>query len=588
MGNGKEASETSNSQVAEGSGCVDTTTSLGFETLHMHPPQNSQVEIIDGPATIGTLPAGVVPQSYAVIQTPYEPALAQDYLQSSSSLCPSQLPDVSPGSTPNRDIFTVPGGEGSNWAVYQPQPPQIAHDGSILLGEVQSSPGSLVYESETSTDQTPPIPRRTQRTRGPFVDEKMKNDTAKTRRLGCCIRCRMQRIRCVMKDGSSQCDTCTKAQPKVWRLPCVRYNITDMQLYKPTGGVENLRWTERWSDVVFEISTWASSTVRKIRIGDRYTSGFVEVPVREFKPQPGDKLVRTWTTPDGQKKSVPVPNYAICDLKRAGAEFHKYLETGFCECFETVAKPVDDMMLRTYKLAWSIYQDPNLQEPKKEVLDKALKLWMCIRLTTTSQTIVGEDTLDMSRDIMDETSPIHGKIPLPPVMGAQIDLILIETIQKSLRKRLLKLLQEMARKNDKSTWLVLYLVTFIMLHNIALITAHDAGYAQKHGLERRFAREKKVSEYHLGANILLSYWHYCCKGLYPFSEGCSQKELESLAELDEGEIRYVRDMREYISNERDKWDEIHRAEQYENDFYFVSQIFQRGWEPGSTKTFTHV
>jgi hypothetical protein len=50
-----------------------------------------------------------------------------------------------------------------------------------------------------------------------------------------------------------------------------------------------------------------------------------------------------------------------------------------------------------------------------------LRLWMAVRLTTKSTIIVGDETLGMSRDIMDKTSPIHGCIPLPPVMGAQLD-----------------------------------------------------------------------------------------------------------------------------------------------------------------------
>ncbi len=32
------------------------------------------------------------------------------------------------------------------------------------------------------------------------------------------------------------------------------------------------------------------------------------------------------------------------------------------------------------------------------------------------------------------------------------------------------------------TWLTQYLVVFILLHNIALITKHDADYARKHGM----------------------------------------------------------------------------------------------------------
>lgn len=40
----------------------------------------------------------------------------------------------------------------------------------------------------------------------------------------------------------------------------------------------------------------------------------------------------------------------------------------------------------------------------------------------------------------------------------------------------------MTQEKKQKTWLTTFLVTFILLHNIALITKHDADYARKHGL----------------------------------------------------------------------------------------------------------
>jgi hypothetical protein len=51
----------------------------------------------------------------------------------------------------------------------------------------------------------------------------------------------------------------------------------------------------------------------------------------------------------------------------------------------------------------------------------------------------------------------------------------------------------MMSKNKQSTWLVTYLVIFILLHNTALITAHDAGYAKKHGMKVRYSSKTQVA-----------------------------------------------------------------------------------------------
>lgn len=49
-----------------------------------------------------------------------------------------------------------------------------------------------------------------------------------------------------------------------------------------------------------------------------------------------------------------------------------------------------------------------------------------------------------------------------------------------------------------------------------------------------------------GANILLAYFHYCNKGLHPFTPECKRSDLQNLAKLDEEAIRYVESTRIYV------------------------------------------
>jgi hypothetical protein len=93
----------------------------------------------------------------------------------------------------------------------------------------------------------------------------------------------------------------------------------------------------------------------------------------------------------------------------------------------------------------------------------------------------------MPPDILDETSPLHGEIPVPPVLGAQIELILIQGIQIPLRKAVLDKLQKLILANRMNTWFTMYLCTFILLHNCSMITKYDAGYAKKYIPEVRIA-----------------------------------------------------------------------------------------------------
>lgn len=233
--------------------------------------------------------------------------------------------------------------------------------------------------------------------------------------------------------------------------------------------------------MVDNISHWASDEIKIIHVSEGYTRTPVELRVRQFCPQEGDKLTRSWVS-NGSKKSVDIPPYAIVDLEAARKAYSEHIDHGIVDSFSAVVKSRNDLIWKTYDMAFKMARDTSVSRDERDLLSLALRLWTAVRLTTKSTVIVGNETLGMPPDIMDESSPIQGCIPLPPVMGAQLDLILIHQIQSALRREMLDKLQKMIQTNKQKTWLTTYLIMFILLHNVALITNHDAGYARKHGM----------------------------------------------------------------------------------------------------------
>ncbi|KAL7913134.1 hypothetical protein GGI35DRAFT_278475 [Trichoderma velutinum] len=363
---------------------------------------------------------------------------------------------------------------------------------------------TVSQRQDTNSDNLQPAQRNGKR--GPFRDQSLREQTAQTRKMGSCIRCRMQRIRCEFNSDipGGCCLTCKKVEnTKAARLPCLRYKITDMILYKP-GAVPGYEWTQRWNKNNSEpIQLWASRDVKIIHISVYFSNTVLPLQVRKFVPQEGDKLERTWDY-QGTKKSVTIPPYALIDLEAGKSAYTRYIRDSMTDIFRNFLGDTESLLYKTYLQAWHMWKDPNIPAESFELLNWTLRLWIAVRLSTTSAFIAGNEKLGMSTDILDQTNPNPGKIPLPPVLGAQMDLILIQHIQTKLRHELLDNLQKVMLKNKPSSWLVTYLVTFILLHNVALITKHDAGYARKHGMKRRYAREEKVQEYHLGETGLSS------------------------------------------------------------------------------------
>ncbi|RYP55007.1 hypothetical protein DL768_000323 [Monosporascus sp. mg162] len=455
--------------------------------------------------------------------------------------------------------------------------PGAAYQDSFSQGAVAAESGGQTQSlGIVPTNQRPP-----QAKRGPFKTDNERQATAETRKIGSCIRCRMQRIRCQINPENKlgPCLTCQKvSNAKVWRLPCLRYKITDVRLFKP-GQVKGHEWTRRWREgVPDDISHWASLETRTVMVTEGYTNRPVQLQVRQFVPQEGDALTRSWVH-EGEKRSVNIPPYAIVNLEEAKAAYEEYIRRGIWECCQVLLSHKEKILLGTYLAAMKHAADPRTSQKEKELLKKALQLWMAIRLTTKSTVIVGDETLGMPRDIMDETSPLRGKIPLPPVMGAQIELVLIHQTQVGLRREMLENLQTMTQANKQQTWFTTYLVTFILLHNVSLLCQHDAGYARKHGFKSRFAREDIVREYQLGANILLAYFHYCNKGIYPFSPECREQDLSTLAELNKNKINFVLFTRKAVEEHKKHWAKIRQSGDYENDFYYISQLYEQNWQP---------
>ncbi|KAH7035126.1 uncharacterized protein B0I36DRAFT_360550 [Microdochium trichocladiopsis] len=460
---------------------------------------------------------------------------------------------------------------GMDLSQYKTMHPSRSPETGIFGNTEQTRELDIVLSS-----QRPPAAKR-----GPFRSNDERERTAETRKIGSCIRCRMQRIRCEIDpdDKHGTCLTCQRVSSvKIWRLPCLRYKITDVRLFKP-GPVKGYEWTRRWTEgVPGDISLWESPDTKFVRVTEGYTKHNILLRVRRFVPQDGDSLSRTWVA-NGLKREVRIPAYAIVNLDEAKNAYDDYIKSGYYECCKSILKSKAKLLHATYLMAIKASQDPQTPDKERELLTKALRLWMAIRLTTKSTVIVGSETLGMDRDIMDNTSPLHGQIPLPPVMGAQIELVLIHQIQSALRRELLENLQAMTQANKHKTWFTTYLVTFILLHNVALLCQHDAGYARKHGMKTRFAREDMVQEYQTGANILLAYFHYCTKGVFPFSMDCKDQDLSTLAELDESKTKVVLATRKVVKEHRNQWAKIRQSADYENDLFYISQLYEEHWSP---------
>lgn len=117
------------------------------------------------------------------------------------------------------------------------------------------------------------------------------------------------------------------------------------------------------------------------------------------------------------------------------------------------------------------------------LVERALKLWVGCRFIEEPWSIVGSETLGMALHV-NPNCPYHDRIPVPPIVDLQIDLVVINELLQPELKKILKILKTMLESSDPwSNWFEIYLAYFILLHNVELTMAHDAWFVKRNNLK---------------------------------------------------------------------------------------------------------
>ncbi|KAK0121805.1 hypothetical protein ONS95_010088 [Cadophora gregata] len=421
--------------------------------------------------------------------------------------------------------------------------------------------------------------------RGPFLNQKLREETSNTRKLNACVRCRMQKIRCQIDPNNPTgiCQTCQDvSRQRIHTLPCVRHKLTDCVIYR-TGKAKGLEFTFRWPEMKLrDITQWSSSKNRTIKVQSDLCDTPLELTVRRFVPIPQDVLRKSWM--DGKKKKFKETTpYAIVNMMDAVKVMGDYINKHIFECVAYWLKDKDDWVQETYKFAARYMA--NAPPDEQALLSDTFRLWFAIRRTATTEHLVGNDTLDMDPEDKDHSYPLFGKVPLPPVMIQQLDMILTIGFLKPLRKKFLEDFQKLTRANNPKSWMAIYLITFIACHSCAAVTAEHYKNARKHGLKRKYAMPHFIAERHHSANVYLSHYHYCTSSHNPFLliDNWDKRETTQFADMSPTEFHFLRKTAKMVKEREDQIRDINKFHYYEDDLYFVAQMHERNWTPRDTK-----
>lgn len=99
-----------------------------------------------------------------------------------------------------------------------------------------------------------------------------------------------------------------------------------------------------------EISSWASPEVKTITVTQEVGGTSYELRVREFVPQPGDSLERTWFS-NGEHKSHKTANYAIANMRVTSAILQRFVHGNVGVTIAHSVNHADMLLGPTYRMA---------------------------------------------------------------------------------------------------------------------------------------------------------------------------------------------------------------------------------------------
>ncbi|CAG9992177.1 unnamed protein product [Clonostachys byssicola] len=404
--------------------------------------------------------------------------------------------------------------------------------------------------------------------RGPKPKSGRRQPQPKEKASNPCYFCRRGKRGC---DDGIICKPCEKRLTPFRTGMCLRYEVSDAALFRVQKQPAQ-RASQRWAtmDMVdLDANDWESSDILTIRVTPTILHAPIELKLRKFVPNGTDVTFRSWW--DGsQMTRYDMPPYAIADLEEAAKSYRTVIDQYVAIFVEATVRHHDILIQRTYSAA--LWQAEHTQDPmEKELLITIFRFWVACRITSTSLEIIGDETLGLA-PINDTSYNMHGKVPLPPIITPQEQIIVYSGILIPLSKSIVSQLGLFLKNANPKIRYPSYLGLFIILHSCSMLTRRNKEYARQINHTGEYVNPDAIAALHSGAITMLAHFHVN-HGTHLFNpaatSGC----------LDQSQIQVLAETKRLAKEKSELFATIRREQKVWEDFYWVSQLYDTKWEP---------
>ncbi|KAG9239332.1 hypothetical protein BJ875DRAFT_479458 [Amylocarpus encephaloides] len=412
-------------------------------------------------------------------------------------------------------------------------------------------------------------PRKTRKLKCP-------QNTAKVRERGACYPCFKNKKQCRdLADPTGACEHCLSQPstfiPGLLRPLCWRPNIRSTEIFRrgPTIDFAASHRGNHKDAVSGKQASWkhfATSRSKKepsisVELSQNWTSNTMKIQLDRYQPRSTDKQFYSWYE-DDVEHIYNTPAYGISNSDMSSSAMEEFLGQNFDEYISEHLRNASEITRQTFKIAREYKTLP--------LVGRALKLWVGCRFIEEPWSIVGVETLGMARD-ENPNSPYYDRIPVPPIVDLQIDLIAINDILQPEMKKILNQVKKMLEsKHSWNNWFEIYLSHFILLHNVELTMAHDAWFVKRNNLKTKYSNKNLVDTIMQGATTLLTCFHYAHQGYTPFTN----PRLEETQSWTTRQADYLGDMRRLLGTVHGDY-----TQDPARELFWTGQLHKPDWRP---------
>ncbi|KAK3989622.1 hypothetical protein QBC44DRAFT_241205 [Cladorrhinum sp. PSN332] len=422
---------------------------------------------------------------------------------------------------------------------------------------------------------------RVRKRRSPYEGTR-KTDTHLTRQLHACVRCRMQRNRCIPDPSNPRgpCLTCQQRTVRMSRLPCLRYMVTDTTLFRtaldymafyrahPMIGSE-------YGDFHLE-RQWTDAPSKFLCLGQIGTMNF-QVELKQFVPPANNSDV------DLKGRPMYAVPWAVADPEAVVEAITAYIDRGITRYMDAYLDDTDELVWGIFQAAYraSVFPVPN------DMLKKTLRLWVACRFIESKWRCwaPGPGWQDSDISATNPRDPFYQDIEsLPPYLDYQIASIIIHRILSPLRKDVLRDLQSTFNIHNPKDWFASFLTSFILLQNYEMQMLFQRQFAARRQARVQYLDMPLVRATNSGAKTILAHFHYCYKGQQLFTEGFNwnSPRVRRMARLDAEQTTFMSQCRDYVVRKSREFEAVNRTDAYHEKYWFSSQLFDPDWTPRET------